>query len=233
MSRIAPEDEAARSLEASFRRLGEQRSAERRRRKPPSPIGRVVVTALAVLLGVSAAAAGTKVFLNDGGTLGRESKPPGSLKRAPADRRLAQANTPDPTERAAWGLRVYNSASGKTCVVAGRRVGRRIGVVRGGTFAALPSSAPGICTDLDRMHVLVTIRRYGEVVIPGGRTVLYGVTDRTTRTLTIRTLPARRMPVPIAADGTFIAVLEGPDKLRNAQLIIETERGTSERALRG
>jgi hypothetical protein len=233
MSRIPPEHEAARSLEASFRRLGEERAAARRARRSPSRVGRVAVTALAVLLGVSAAAAGTKVFLNDGGTVGTESRPPGSLKRAAADSRLAQADVPDPTDKARWGLRLYTNARGNTCVVAGRRVGRRLGVVGGGTFVELPASAPGACTQLDHMHVLVTLRHYGDVILPGGRTLVYGVTDRTIRSLTIRWPPARRQPVPIAADGTFIAVLHGPRALRDARLVVDGAAGTSERALAG
>jgi hypothetical protein len=233
MSRIPPEHEAARSLEASFRRLGEERAAARRPRRSPRPFGRVAVTALAVLLGVSAAAAGTKVFMNDGGTVGTESRPPGSLKRAPADRRLAQASVPDPTDKAQWGLRLYTNAGGDTCVVAGRRAGGRIGVVGGGSFAELPASAPGTCTDLDRVHVLVTLRRYGDAVVPGGRTVVYGVTDRTTTSLAIRTSARRSQPLPIAPDGTFIAVLNGAGMLRNAKLVIDGAGGRSEQALRG
>jgi hypothetical protein len=233
MSRIPPEHQAARGLEESFRRLGEERSAARRRRKRPSPIARVLVTALAALLAVSAAAAGTKVFLNDGGSVAPESQPPGSLKRSPADRRLAQAKSADPVERAPWGLRLYTGAGGKTCVLAGRLVGGRIGVLQGTTFTELPWSAPGVCTDLNRVHVLVGSRRYGGVVAAGGRSLLYGVADRTVSGLALSTSPAVRRPIPIAADGTFIVALQGSDRLRHAQLLIDGPGGTREQALGG
>ncbi|HMJ36094.1 MAG TPA: hypothetical protein VK501_19475 [Baekduia sp.] len=231
MSKIPPEHDAARSLEESFRRLGAQRAAQQWRPRRSLPFGRVLAAALGVLLAVSAAAAGTKVLLRDGGTVGPESLPPGTLKPSPADRRVAQATSADPVERAPWGLRLYSSTGGRTCVLAGRLVGGRIGLLQGTRFTELPSSAPGMCSDLARDHVLATVRGYG--LVGGGRTVLYGVADRTVSSLAFRMRPAVRRPIPIAADGTFIVVLEGHNSMRHARLVVHSTRGTSEQPLGG
>lgn len=233
MTKIPREHEAARRLEESFRRLGEERARERRS-APGTRATRGLVGALGLVAVVAAAATGSKVFLADGGAI--DPAPggiPHGLSHSPADRRLAEAKAGDPREPIRWGMRLYTSASGDACVVLGRLVDGRLGLVQSGRFKRLPAGATGVCSDLTKMHVLVTLRRYGDVVIPGGRTVLYGVTDRTIRSLTIRSLPARRQPVPIAADGTFIAVLDGPNKLRNAQLIIDGVSGRTKRALGG
>jgi hypothetical protein len=192
-------------------------------------MGRALLVATALLLLISAGAAGTRVFVSDGGSVGSEPRPPSALERSPGDRRLAQARSADPVEGLPWGVRLYTSAAGQSCVVLGRLAKGHLGIVQGGRFSDLPSDAPGVCNDLERLHVLATIRSYGNVT--GGRTVLYGVVDRTIRSLTMVTSTAEARLIPIAADGTFITVLIGVNRLRHARLRVQGLRGSSERLL--
>jgi hypothetical protein len=230
MSRIPPENEAARSLEESFRRLGEMRAQDGRRKRGRTPVARGLLIAVAVLLALSAVAAGTKVFVADGGPVSPEHRLRKDLKRAPADRHLAQASRPDPVERGRWGLRLYTNPAGDACVVVGRVIEGRVGLVQNGRFAELPATAPGVCRDLGRMHVLATVRWIGAV--SGGRTLLYGIADRTIRGLSVVVNGTSR-PVPIAADGSFIMVLKGSNQLRRAKLRVVGNHGTSVRAIGG
>jgi hypothetical protein len=229
MSKIPPENEAARSLEQSFRRLGELRARDGRRKRGPAPVGRGMLIAVAVLLALSAVAAGTKVFVADGGSVSPEHRLR-DLRRSPADRHLAQASRPDPVERGRWGLRLYTNTTGDACVVVGRVIAGRLGLVQNGRFSELPATAPGVCTDLRHLHVLATVRWIGAT--SGGRTLLYGIADRTIRGLSVVANGASS-PIPIAADGSFIMVLKGSNALRRAQLRVVGNDGTSVRAIGG
>lgn len=232
MSKIPSEHEAARSLEESFRRLGAQRADNGRTRRS-NPVGRLLVVGVTFLLAATAVAAGTKVFVADGGSVGPEHTLRPDIRRSPADRRLSQARASDPSGGAPWGTRLYTNSQGNSCVVAGRVVRSQLGVLQSGRFTELPSSAPGVCNDLARGHVLVTIRNYGDPAVPGGRTVLYGIADRTIRSLEVVTSAGMRVPVPIAPDGTYMVVLARPSRLRLAHLDVVGEHGRSVRALGG
>jgi hypothetical protein len=231
VTRVPPERPAARALEESFRRLGDERVAALepepdrvpgRRRRRPRGATRTLVAALTLVLLVAVAATGTKVFLGDGGSVAPEPDLPTRYRQAPADRQLAAARAADPSERIPWGLRVYRGATGTTCAIAGRVVGDRLGDVRDGRFAEIPTGAPGLCGALEHEHVLVTRRRYPSAAVPGGRTVLYGVVDRTVRSLQIA---GGRRAVPIAADGTFIVVAGGVAAFRGERLVVRDATG--------
>ncbi|MES1192953.1 MAG: hypothetical protein ABUM26_01405, partial [Solirubrobacterales bacterium] len=141
MTKIPLEHTAARALEDSFRALGEQRVRARRpRRRASRYVPRVAVVALTTLMLVAVAATGTKVFLGDGGTI--DADPAGLEGRvdpSPSYRQLALASAPDPVERQPWGLRLFKSANGDTCLTLGRVVGNRLGVVRQGQFQEFPT----------------------------------------------------------------------------------------------
>jgi hypothetical protein len=230
MSKIPREHHAARDLEKAFRRIGEERAERLDTARRSRPFGRVLLGGLTVVALSAAAATGTKVFLADGGSLKPAPIVPERLKQAPSNRRLAQARTPDPAGPIPWGVRAYTGSKGDSCILVGRLVGVRLGLVQDGRFIEYPYRATGMCDDLPRKHVLATVRNYGDASIRGGRSVLYGVTDRTIESLAVRTRTGLYR-LPIAADGTFIMVFSGANRLRHAGLRITTARGTSFRGL--
>lgn len=224
-----PEYEATRALGEQFRLLGKERKqameAERKRERKRRRWTVFGSTGLVILVAGGTGAVATKVFVGDGGTVAVDrSAPVAELKRAPGDRRLAAAAAPDPKEDARWGLRLYTSVGGETCVVAGRVVGGRLGLLQNGQFAELPADAPGACGDLTAggEHVFGTWRTYGTV--SGARTVLYGATDRTVTALAFGR-PGKFTDIPIARDGTFIVVLPGVFALRGQQFRVSSGAG--------
>jgi hypothetical protein len=223
-----PEYKATRALEQSFRQLGKDRAVEmrtERRRHHRRLALRAVATGVGVLVVGGGVAVGTKVFVQDDGSVGAGQRPPERVQRVPADRRLAEATAADPVERAPWGVRVYQSVQGTTCVVAGRVVGGRLGVLQSGRFKELASDAPGSCANLIEDHLVATVRNYG-AVSGGARTVLFGVGDRTVQHVVIDR-GGRSTDVPIAADGTFVLAFEGDHVLRSANLRVTSTAGTT------
>lgn len=235
MSRIAPEHTAARALEDSFRALGEQRAQARRPRRQAVRLApRVVLIALTALMLVAVAATGTKLFLGDGGTV--EPDPTtlaGGLDPAPSYRQLAAASAADPVADQPWGLRLFKNANGDTCLTLGRTVGGRLGVVRQGQFKELPARATGMCAPLEERHVVMAVRDFTGSVVAGGRSVLYGIVDRTVTGLKLRTADGSWSPVGVKADGTFVVVRPGWKTFRQTQLVVERSTGVRTIALGG
>jgi hypothetical protein len=229
VTKIPLEHTAARALEDSFRRLSEHAGRPRRQLVPRAP--RVVVLALTALLLVAVAATGTKVFLGDGGTLGSDADGLGGrLTPAPSYRQLAQAVAADPVDHRAWGLRTFKSAGGETCLALGRIVGNRLGVVRVGQFRALPARTSGVCGPLSRQHLVMSSRHYFDAAIAGGRTVLYGIVDRTVTRLVLQRPAGASTPLAIAADGTFIVVRTGTAAFARDRLVAEGSAGRQVRS---
>jgi hypothetical protein len=171
-------------------------------------------------------ATGTKVFLGDGGTVNPDPKGlTGHLSPAPGYRQLALASAADPVERQPWGLRLFKSASGDTCLTVGRVIGGRLGVVRAGQFKELPTRSGGMCAPLEARHIVIAIRNYPESVIAGSRGVLFGIVDRTVSQLQIRTATGKRMSLPVQADGTFMVVRRGWNAFRHTQLLVDGSTG--------
>lgn len=227
MTTIPPEHTAARALEDSFRMLGVQRAhAQRPRRRTSHHVPRVVVIALTALLLLTVAATGTKVFLGDGGVLDADSNAlDGRLTPAPSYRQLAQASARDPIDHRAWGIRVFKSAGGDTCLALGRIVGNRLGVVRVGQFKELPARTSGVCGPLSRQHVVMSSRVYFDPAIAGGRTVLYGIVDRAVSRLVLQRKANVDVTVPIAADSTFIVVRTGTTAFAGERLVADGSAG--------
>jgi hypothetical protein len=213
--------------------MGEERAAEmaasRRRHRRVGAVGPAVGAGLAFLVVGGGLAIGTKVFTADNGSVGAGPRPPERVQRAPGDRRLAQASVVDPTETSAhWGLRLYTSAQGKTCVLAGRVVAGRLGIVQSGKFTELRANAPGQCVDLSPSHLIATTRSYA--ARNGARSLFYGVGDRTVTALAVGRA-GRFTNVPIAADGSFILVRPGVQAFRGMQLRVRRTGGTSVRQI--
>lgn len=236
MTKIPPEHTAARALEDSFRTLGEERAREQARARRPwrrvsRGLPRVAIVALTVLLLVAVAATGTKVFLGDGGELPSDSAGvTGRLAPAPAYRQLAQAAARDPLDHRPWGLRTFKSAGGDTCLALGRVVGTRLGVVRVGQFKELPTRKGGVCGPLATQHLVMSSRDYFDSAIAGGRTVLYGIVDRSITRLTLQPATGRGAAVPIAADGTFVVVRSGTAAFAGDRLVAEGSAGRQVRS---
>lgn len=231
MTKIPPEHTAARALEDSFRTLGEQRARARRPpRRASRSAPRVVAIALTSLLVAAVAATGTKVFLGDGGVLDSNANDlDGRVAPAPAYRQLAQASARDPLDHRAWGIRTFKSAGGEICLALGRIVGKRLGAVRVGQFKELPVRASGVCGPLERQHMVMTSRVYFDSAIDGGRTVLYGIVDRSITKLGLASASGRDSAVPIAPDGTFIVVRTGTAAFAHDRLVAE---GSARRQVR-
>jgi hypothetical protein len=230
VTKIPPEHTAAHALERSFRALGKeqvraQRPQQTRRRVPPSA-SRAVVIALTALLLVAVAATGTKVFLGDGGTVDPDpARLEGGIDPAPSYRQLALASTADPVERQPWGMRLFKSANGDTCLALGRVVDGRLGTVRPGQFKELPTRTAGMCAPLEARHIVMATRTYPNSIIAGSRVVLFGMVDRTVRRLELRSATGPSWPLSVKADGTFLVVRRGRDAFRQAQLVIDGSAG--------
>lgn len=233
MTEIPPEHAAARALEGSFRMLGEQRArAQRNQPHAARHATRVVVIALTALLLIAVAATGTKVFLGDGGVLDSDANDlDGRLAPAPAYRQLAQASVRDPIDRRGWGIRTFKSAGGETCLALGRVAGHRLGAVRVGQFRELPMRTSGVCGPLERQHLVMSSRHYFDSAIAGGRTVLYGIVDRTVTRLVLQPQAGVGARLPIAADGTFIVVRSGTAAFAGHRLIADGSAGRQARSL--
>lgn len=230
MITIPPEHPAARSLEDAFRVLGQERARARwrqqRHARMPRSASRVVVIALTTLLLVAVAATGTKVFLGDGATV--KSDPlglEGRVHPAPSYRQLALASTADPVEHQPWGLRLFKSANGDTCLTLGRVVGGRLGVVRDGQFRELPTRTAGMCTPLEDRHIVMATRTFSDSAIAGSRSVLFGIVDRTVTHLDLRSASGTPAPIAVKADGTFVVVRQGRDAFRQTQLLVDGATG--------
>ncbi len=239
MSELPAEHTAARALESSFRALGEQRrrereQAHRERRRISRGLPRVAFVALTALLLVAVAATGTKVFLGDGeAVISDPAGLKGHLDPTPSYRRLALASAADPDEHQPWGLRLFESANGDTCLALGRVVDGRLGVVRNGQFQELPARSGGMCAPLEERHIVMAVRDYPNSAIAGSRGVLFGIVDRTVTRLGLRAADGRWSPVPVRADGTFMVVRPGWKAFRRTQLAVAGPTGNRTTALGG
>jgi hypothetical protein len=218
-SRIPPDEPAARDFGEQLRKLGVERArAQRRVRRRRLGMGAAVVA----LLAGGAPVVATKVSIIDKGTIDGEPRPQEHFKREAGDRRLAQASSADPVERQPWGMRLYTSTQGETCVVVGRVVGERLGRLDGASFEELPANAEGVCADFGKVHILATYRGYSA---SGGRTIVYGVADRTISGLVL-VRAGRATSIPIARDGSFVLAMRGGNAAAGAELRIEGAGGT-------
>jgi hypothetical protein len=231
---IPPDRRSTHELYEQFRHAGARKAkldrAVRRRRWIQHVPGPVLGAVLAFLVVGSGIAVGTKVFAgDDGSTLHGDKGAPGSVRAAPADRRLARAWVQDPSAGGVrWGMLIYQNTHGDTCVAAGRLVGRHVGRVSGGRFAAYAASPAGAQCPAPTHDPLLLMQRHYRLG-DQARTLIYGVADRTVTTL--RLLGATG-PVPIAPDGSFLIVGIGDHAFLNRRLRITRGATTSDIRLR-
>jgi hypothetical protein len=212
------------SLEADWRRLGteveEEKRHRRRREGRNRTAARVGVPLLAVLaLAGGTTATGTNPFWGSGGTQGAKDAPR-DQQTGTAHRGLAEAADPG-GESLRWGVAIEPGKDDptSTCVLAGRVLGQQVGNVEGGQFFGLAIDAPAKCQPqryVDSTHVVFVTRNYNV----RNRSLFFGYADRTVRTLSLVIGP-KRQNVPIASDGTFIAVREGACAFRGEVLTLD------------
>jgi hypothetical protein len=225
------------SLEDAFRKAGELEEAARlaqarepsAKRSPGRWLGRrwlgPAVGALAGFCVVGGGVAiSTDVFLADGGTTGSDPGQPAETRHAPGDAYRGNAVAVDPRRPAAlWGVGVYPSDNGRdTCVLAGRVRGESLGVEYSGRFTTISKDAPGTCGDMDVKHALFMTNSHFRLA--GDRALLYGLVDRTVKTLRLG-LPGALKELEVATDGTFIVVVNGSHGFRGQQFEITGETG--------
>jgi hypothetical protein len=220
VTKIPPEHPAAKSLEHAFRSLGTEKARERRRTGGAGRAGRLAVAALAPVLAVAAVATGTKVFTGDGGALRPDARgnrdPEGQRDLTPSGRALAAASATDPKGGLPWGLRIYRSASGRTCVTVGRVLNGRLGFARPGQFREIPAGYAGVCGRFREAHIVLAGRQSAD-----GSHVVYGAVDRSVRRLHLQRSGTGTAEVPIASDGTFLVVRHGSKAFRHQLLIVD------------
>lgn len=227
MKKIPPEHPAAKSLEHAFRSLGEERAREQHRRRGTGRVARLALAVLAPLLAIAAVATGAKVFTGDGNKVRPDPRgirdPRGQRDLTASGRPLAAAASDDPRGGLRWGMRVYTSASDRTCVTVGQVRRGRLGFQKRGGFRELPPGSPGLCGRFREQHVVVGRRTWAE-----GYNVLYGVVDRTVRRLHImRPSNGKSAEVPIAPDGTFLLVRLGRRAFFHELLVVDGTGGRS------
>jgi hypothetical protein len=230
VTKIPPEHTAAKSLEHSFRALGEER-ARARGRAPRRRVARIALVTATSALAVAGVATGTRVFTGDGGALrSDDAGPRGRAESDPGYRQLAQASIADPLPGRRWGLRTFRSTIGETCMAVGRVVSGHLGTVRNGQFREFPARTAGLCGVLEREHLVLGNQNFIDPDIPGGRTVLFGVVDRTITAVSVRT-GGVSVPLRIAADGTFISLRRGLGAFEGAQIVLDGPGGRRVRSL--
>ncbi len=225
-------------LEDTFREAGAKKDQERKlheqrldARQPAHAglgrraLGPVIGTVAAFGVVGAGVAISTDFFAPDGGSVGAGPKPPSETRHAPGDAYRGNAIAADPSIPALrWGVGVYPSRNGRdTCLLAGRVRGQALGVEQDGRFTRLSKDASGSCDDVDVRHAIFTTRSYLNAA--GDRTLLYGLADRTVKSLRVG-FPGALKELDVASDGTFIAVAEGPNALRGQQLVIVGTTGT-------
>jgi hypothetical protein len=210
------------------RKLQEQRLGAGRRTREGlgrRALGPVIGTLTAFCVVGAGVAISTDIFSADHGSVSSGPKPPDETRHAPGDAYRGNAVAVDPLRPALrWGVGVYPSQNGRdTCLLAGRVRGRGLGVEQDGRFTSLNKDAPGLCDDIDARHVIFTTRSYFNAT--GDRTLLYGLADRTVRSLRLGP-PDALKELEVASDGTFIVVVSGPNALRDQQFEITGTTGT-------
>ena len=215
MSRVPRERPAARDLQRQFAALGsvhgqlnelerDLRTGRRRRR-----LGmRGLVAAGSLMTLVAAAAGADKVLVGPSAPVPDETEHRFD-RAAPRDTRLAEVTAPDPRGGPAWGVRVYVDTAGNPCLVLGRVLDGRLGIVDNEQFRPLPPDATGSFTDRSG-HLAVLNRRYGAAL--GPTQVLYGYADRTIEGLTLLLID-KSIPIKIGNDGVYIVAFAGTNPL--------------------
>lgn len=133
---------------------------------------------------------------------------PATGAASPIDLRAA-----DPGAGGAWGLRLYRSSAGYSCVTAGWIRGQSLGRVQDGRFRAFPPGDPGTagsCGTVRPDGMVWAISRYTE---PAERTLIFGRAGADVRRVAV--FDGERRHVAKVAGGAWLLVLDARvDRLR-------------------
>jgi hypothetical protein len=226
VKKIPPDMPAVGGMKEGLTALGKRVAAERARERRAQRWRslRVVLVAGGVGLTLAVGATATSDFLvNDGP---RGDRAPSRDRPLPAELDASLALARDPVERRyPWAIRTYPSRKGE-CILAGRLVDGRIGRLIDGKFSPFENSLQGLCGDMRKDHIVFSTRTYCQY--GGGRTLLYGVTDRQVASLSLLA-PGSSTPrrLRIADDGSFIGVRRGPGAYHRERLRIDFVYGGS------
>jgi hypothetical protein len=111
----------------------------------------------------------------------------------------------DPAGGLPWAARAYTSRNGRECILAGRRRGFSLGVIKGGEFHAYAPSARGVCGELARIGLLVSSTTFTE---PHVRTIVFGRAAPGVRTVRVEG-PGPTRDAPVGPAGAFLLVYDG------------------------
>ncbi len=193
-----------------LKRLGEQlhnaarRDIQAERHRTRRAPRRVVITALACLLTISAVA-GAAVLIATGPLLRDHPGMPRELKpAAPGPTTLAVTES-DPAASGQWGARIYTSRSGDDCIVAGWLHNSVLGRIEQGVFRPYADDVTGACGDLDNGGFFLSLTMTSE---PASRTLVYGRAPDQDTAIEITVDRSTRAADP-GPGGAFLFVLNG------------------------
>jgi hypothetical protein len=186
--------------------------------------------AIAVVVGIAGPGGGataTKDFLFRDDPVGSGPGTPTADRPIPPGLKPSLARAADPESPAAppWTMRVYDSTSKGTCLLAGRLVGGEIGRAQSGKFVPLDHQFEGFCGDLYRAHYVMTTR--DDAASGADRSLLYGKIDYQVDRLELATGGGSRL-VHIFNDLTFLSVRVGTRAFAGDRLIVHYRDGRSD-----
>lgn len=200
--------EALESLALDFRRVAQSSTIVRRRgwRRP------VFAVPLATLAIAGSAAAGA-LLVSEGEPIKPAPIADFSAEQQPLPQtaRVGGVQTSDPAGGPPWALMTYRNAGGQTCLIPGRLVNGKVGVLASGVFHELPLRGPGQCVTLrDGQPLSMTLTRSRDL---GDATVVYGIAGRRVAHITFTT-PGGPVTVVPDPDGLYLAVFsdDGPTR---------------------
>lgn len=176
-------------LAAAARRQGAMRRRRASRRLGLAVAASCLVVAVAVGVG----------FL-----IGHESpRDPARAVADPAHRAPIAVTAPDPDGSLGWAARIYTTADGSECIVAGRLKDGRLGRLVRGVFRPLPREELAMCGQLEpRRFFYTTVRAAGEP----SRSLLYGRAGDDIKALSVAV--GGKRDVRIGPGGAFLVVFE-------------------------
>jgi hypothetical protein len=153
---------------------------------------------LAVLVFGAAAAAGAANLISQGQPV-KDTRPRSEVNRPGDSRKLSVVAR---RNGRAWGVAVYKSRDGQTCVIAGELNGVRLGETKNGTFHQYPADLPGACAQTSSRARNIDVVQRGDVTLFAG----WLGPDIKSMPYTVN---GDRHVVKPAADGAFLDVYEG------------------------
>ena len=171
---------------------------------------RRLLPVLAVLLVTIAGVAGASALAPSGDTGPHDPEPSNADVEPDGNRPATYRLADDPDGGLGWGLRIYRSATGKTCPNAGRVDGEgRFGRSGDdGRLVELPAAPDGACADLREHPVALAIRRYAGQAGQPARGLVFGVVADASTEVLLRCDGRGDQRLDTSRRGAFLAVSE-------------------------